>query len=378
MQIFVAPLLVRQGNGGQNGIPDVAVVAVVDHVLEDDHAQLVALVVEFVGLNLDVLAEHIEAQRLHGENIVGKTLGAGRRQQTVGPVTLVQQTVEEVRFAVETQALILAHLLDLQTADGEIALHPVLRRGHGEVVEIGVLRGPETGILRGDGHGTILHFEVTQTRHSRHSVHGRLDGDGHGIAPVFHVQFPNVMFGHGFQPHGLPDAGHGGVPHAAPLHYLLAVGEGLVSQVVITDQLDGVFLSQKIRDVKCDMLVAALMGTDFLTVDRAFQDLVRRTDVQQHPPPVKALRQAYTAAVMQRCTLAKMPSHARQDALRAEGHPDVAPVILRRKCPCTIQIQPIIPAHSGSGICFPGRCTGFQQRLSLFCHQLYHDATSFL
>ena len=55
----------------QRRVAEEGVVTVIHHVLEHHHTQLVALVVEFLGLYLNVLAEGVEAQSFHGEDVLG-------------------------------------------------------------------------------------------------------------------------------------------------------------------------------------------------------------------------------------------------------------------------------------------------------------------
>ena len=50
---------------GQCGIPQEIVVAVVDHILENHHAQLITLIVEFLRFYLDMLTQGVESQPLH-------------------------------------------------------------------------------------------------------------------------------------------------------------------------------------------------------------------------------------------------------------------------------------------------------------------------
>lgn len=46
------------------------IVGIVDEVLEDDHSQFVAKMVEYQWLNLDVLSESVEAQGFHLRDVV--------------------------------------------------------------------------------------------------------------------------------------------------------------------------------------------------------------------------------------------------------------------------------------------------------------------
>jgi len=127
------------------------------HVLPDQEPQLVAPVVEPVGLDLDVLAEHVHAQGFDGLEI-GPEGGVGRRGvQAVRPPALVERPDLEERFAVEKETVEALPVL----AQGDLA-HPGIAR-HGvdrtsfllqrdlEVVEHGIVRGPELGPVDRDG-----------------------------------------------------------------------------------------------------------------------------------------------------------------------------------------------------------------------------------
>ena len=160
-----------QAHRGQGGVAEEGVMPVVDHVLHDQHTQAVAVVVELLGLHLDVLAEGVEAQGLHGQDVLRVALRGGGGIEAVAPVALIQQSVEEVGLAVETEAGDAVHLFDLQGAKGEVGPHLVLPRFYRELVEIGILGTPQA-------RGWELHggFPVGE-REGQVAVGGG-DGDG--------------------------------------------------------------------------------------------------------------------------------------------------------------------------------------------------------
>ena len=267
-----------------------------------------------------MLAQGIEAETLHGEDIIGIAFRGGGGEQPLRPVALIQQTVEEIGFAVETQAGIFAYLFDFQRPDGKVGFHLILRRFQGKMVKIGVVRAPEMGIFRGNGHLPVFQRELPQLLHADGSVQGRNRGDRHGRAVIFDVQILYIDIRHAFQPHRLPDTGHGGVPHAAPVHHLLAVGESLIVEIVgaADDQL--VFLRQRFGDVHAEGGIAALMAAQVLPVHEHLCNLIGSADVEQHPLPAEALGQKKASAIPQWCALFKMPPDAGKPGLRAEGH----------------------------------------------------------
>ena len=123
IQAFVAPLLKVQRR--KHRVPHIAVHAVVDHVLKDDHAEPVAVVIEPVRLDLDMLAQRVEAERFHGKDVLLKPFGRRGRIQSVAPVTLIQKSVEDIRLAVQTQARDAADRLDRKRAQRKIGLHRI-------------------------------------------------------------------------------------------------------------------------------------------------------------------------------------------------------------------------------------------------------------
>ena len=66
---FAGVLSPLHADGGQGGVLPEGVAAAVDHVLHDQHAQPVAGVIEPFRLHLNVLAQQIEAQLLHAQDI---------------------------------------------------------------------------------------------------------------------------------------------------------------------------------------------------------------------------------------------------------------------------------------------------------------------
>ena len=69
MQRFIRKLL--NADGRQGGIPEEVIVTVVDHILEDNHSQPVAVIIKLFRLYFYVLPKGVKAQLLHGENIIG-------------------------------------------------------------------------------------------------------------------------------------------------------------------------------------------------------------------------------------------------------------------------------------------------------------------
>ena len=117
-----APLKPRRGQGG---VDKEAVASAVYHVLKHRHTVSVAVVVKELVLYLYMLAEHIEAQRLHLQNVVFERFWGGGGVDTVGEVALVEQPVEEVGLAVEADDAPSVSLFDRDGPKGEVGLHLV-------------------------------------------------------------------------------------------------------------------------------------------------------------------------------------------------------------------------------------------------------------
>ena len=352
--VFVAVhRLIRQflnANRGQRRIPQEGIIAVIDHVLEHHHAQLVALVVEFLRLYFDMLAQGVESQVFHSQNIFGVAFRCGRGVDAVRPVALIQQAVEEIGFSIQAKSGVIPHLLDFQRTDGKVRFHPILPCFHNKIIKVRIFRTPEVGIFGSNGHRSVFQNKFAQLRNNHLACQSRHGRNGHRVSLIDDIQLFDVLFRNAFQPHCLPDAGHRGVPHAAPLFrkHLLAVGEGLVAQIIDGADDHHIFFLQSIRDVKGHSLIATGMVAHVNAVDPTLEQLIRRTNVQQHPSPLEAFGQGKTAAIPQIAALFIMFLHAGQQTFGAERHQDLLVVcfrlgILHRKFPFAVEVDIRIP-----------------------------------
>ena len=288
VQISVIQLL--HTHGGQCGVPQEIVVAVVDHVLKDYHAQFVALVVKFLRLYLDVLAQGVKAQRFHSQDVFCVAFRCGRSEQTVGPVTLIQKAVEEVGLAIEAKPGIAAHGFDFQYPQGKIGFYPIFCGFYGEIIEERILGTPEMGRFRLNGYTAVYKRKFSQSGNSYLTLQLGYYGNGDSCSAVFDIQFLNIIFRYAFQPHGLPDAGYRCVPHTAPLQGLLAVREGLIAQIVTAADPQLIFFLQSVSNVHRKGFIATVVLGQQLLVYINLCDLVCRTDVQQHTAFAESLR----------------------------------------------------------------------------------------
>ncbi len=77
--------------------------AAADHILPDDHAQPVTVIIPAQGLQLDVLTQHIKAHFLCQPDIPDKGLVAGGGHQAVGPVALIQKAMKKIGSVIQTE-----------------------------------------------------------------------------------------------------------------------------------------------------------------------------------------------------------------------------------------------------------------------------------
>ena len=162
------------------------------------------------------------------------------------------------------------------------------------------------GILRGDGDPAPFQREHSQPLHQHPARQRDANINGYGKAPVFHPKLPNIGFRHAFQPHRLPDAADGGIPHSAALHHLLSIGEGRVPQIVPTADGQHILLLQSMGDITGKGQIAPLVAAHLLPIDEHLRGLVRRPEVQQNPAPAEILRQGKAAAIPQSRPLREM------------------------------------------------------------------------
>ena len=146
----------RRGGARGHEVPVAA--AAVDDVLPHQHPEPVAVGVPPQRLDLGVLAQHREAERLHRLDVVDHRRVARWCEQPVGPVALVEDADVHDRLAVEQQpgpaVRVGAHP---ERAQPGVGGHPVLAEGHLEVVEVRVVGGPRPHLGERDQHGLPGH-----------------------------------------------------------------------------------------------------------------------------------------------------------------------------------------------------------------------------
>ena len=348
----------RHERGGDD--ERVVALAAAGHVLPDEHAQPVAVIVPAVALDLDVLAQHVEAHVLGQLDVIDERVVARRGVEPVRPVALIEQAVVKIRLAIEKQAAHAVRIrLDAALAHGKVAVDRVVPERHAEGVERRVLRRPGAKRLHrhvrrhARGEREALALEVD------HALTFALDGDLHlmRVKQRRHVQGADVVLRHALEPDRLPDAALRRVPDAVRVQRLLAARElGLVRRVAHAHK-DRVFLGQHLGDVHRERQVAARVRGQLHAVAPHGRGLVDRAEVQQHAADVESVRQRDRADVPQIFLRLQDVSHAGQFALGREGHKDRA-VGLRglvrarrdRVAPRAVEIQVAVARHLRPGI----------------------------
>ena len=333
-------------------VPQVAVPAGVHHVLEHQHTQTVAGVVERLRLDLHVLAQGVEAQLLHAQDVPLVLLRLRREEQAILKIALIQHPVEKDRLSVQAQAGSAADLPGGHGAQGEIALHPVGFGGGGELVQVGVLRAPQVGVgkLQPDGPLHPPGGDVPPL------PQGDADGELRPARLHLHVDPGEIRrdpqgghrppLRHGLQPHSLPDAGHRGVPHTMGAFMLLAVGV-VPGEGVHRLHLQPVFPGEEGGgDIGGKGQVAPLVADDAFAVHPRLRHLVHRPEVEQHPEARggKALRQGEGGFVPQ--YVSHLPRPAGQGGLGWPGNPD-GPAVQR---PALAQGEEAVPPELRAGV----------------------------
>ena len=382
----------RHERGGDD--ERVVAFAAAGHILPDEHTQPVAVIVPAVALDLDVLAQHVEAHVLGQLDVIDERVVARRGVEPVRPVALIEQAVVKIRLAVEKQA---AHAvlvcLDAALAHGKVAVDRVVPERHAEGVERRVLRRP--GAER-------LHRHVRRhTRRERealslqidHALAGALNGDLHlmRVEQRRHAQGMDIVLRHALEPDRLPDAALRRVPDAVRVQRLLAARElGLIRRVAHAHE-DRVFLGQHLGDVHRERQVAARVRGQLHAVAPHGRDLIDRAEVQQYAADIESVRQRDRADVPQVFLRLQDASHTGQLALGREGHEDRAVGLRRllrarrdRVAPRAVEIQVAVAHHLRPGILRQGLRAverirpGCQHNVASFCRRRRRQSICYL
>jgi hypothetical protein len=123
--------------------------AAADHILPYDHSQTIAVIIPAQRLELDMFPEHIEAQPFCEADIIDKGLIAGSSHQPVGPVALIQDSMEKIRSVIQAEARDALRIwLYGVAAHGKIAVHGITIGIQSKGIQPGVFRTPGLEIYR--------------------------------------------------------------------------------------------------------------------------------------------------------------------------------------------------------------------------------------
>ena len=376
--------------------PELVGPAAVHHVLPDDEAQLIAVVIPALRLDLGVLAQKVEAQLFYGLQFPYHCPIAGRGVQALGPVALIQQAVEQDGLAIQAEAhdpVGIRHTAPL--AQGKVAVDGVallflsLRGAHDQVVQKRRIRAPrEEMLLRdvqghlavpvglvaapvlGNGHAPGPHHGPQVRRPAGQGSMG-FHGHGAGIIVRGDGQLRDVVFRHTLQPDGLPDAALGRVEHPAGPEGLLAPGLHAGAGGVLHRHPEPVMAGrvQRIGDIQRKGPVAAPVAPHQMAVDLHGAGIVHGPEVEQHPP-AGACRGHKAPVVVEPRPGLQGASHAGGFRLRGVGHQNVAVPLCGQPgragdgvLPQAVQVLVTVPPQGRAGI--------FGQRMML------HTVTAF-
>ena len=279
---------------------------------------------------------HIPAQRVV----------AGRSQQSVGPVALIQHQAL-VEHMVVQQHLAVGHL---HLAHAEVGVHPVghlaVHKGFdGQIVQLGVVGPPHMEALQplvvpqkqlgshaavGEHAHALLrhHIALKGGRQAQAGISGQLvQGDFHLQAVAFQAggqaEIRRVIRSYALQPHALPDAGDGGVPALEGLRTEALLAPGLIEiQPVLRANRHGIAAASlgQVGHVKGEGRVAALVAAQVLAVQPYIGPVVHRAEVQQ---AAGGHVRRHSESPLIPHHIAVLPAvNAGKAALIAEGHVD--------------------------------------------------------
>ncbi len=127
--------------------------AAADHILPDDHAQPVTVIIPAQGLQLDVLTQHIKAHFLCQPDIPDKGLVAGGGHQAVGPVALIQKAMKKIGSVIQTEPGDPFFVgLYGEGAQCKVALYGVLVCCQSKGVQVRLLRRPQPEAFPGQSY----------------------------------------------------------------------------------------------------------------------------------------------------------------------------------------------------------------------------------
>ena len=271
-----------------------------------------------------MLAEHIKAELPHLHNIVSVALGTCGGVDAVAVISLIEQTVEEIRLAVKADKCFAVFLFNAYRAKREIAFDSVLARDYLYLVKIGVFGSPEQRL--GDVYPCTLAFKVERDLAARSAylhallIHAAAHLKQNAAKVGGKSQSRNIILRHSFKPNRLPYTARGGVPHSASLVRLLAVCKLDVKRVLYLNCELILALGEIGSNIKFKRQISALVLAYEAIVEINVGYLIYRAEVEQHGLFVKVLREREALFVKVSLACSKRPFYTRERAFGREGY----------------------------------------------------------
>ena len=347
--------------------------AAVDHVLPDQDAHLVAVIVPAQRLDLDVLAHHREAHVLEELDVLDHGFVGRRREKPVRVISLVEDAVVEVGFIVEPEARDAVFVF----ADRELPHAEV--RGNGvrdepvridgrdaQIIESRVFRRPQFRVGHRDGQRGVR-FALGLPDDS--AVLEDFDRDRGGVGgdrdlhlflvdvrddvEVFHIAFRHTL-----EPHGAPDAGLSRVPDVPRFRDLFPSGDvRRVGRIEHLESQDVFALVESARDIEGEGEEASLVRAEVLSVQADFTVVVDGREVQERDIFEEGPFDTEFLFIVERVVFRDLLFHAGELCLRGEGDEDVALVFresleLRQDgiLPRAVEALVAVAAELGAGV----------------------------
>ena len=181
-----------------------------------------------------MLAQGVESERLHIQDILFKTLRCCRCVQAVTPVTLVQQTMKEIGFPIQAESRDPIHGFRSQSSQRKIRMDPVKPRSQGEGIKEWILRAPGVWRINGDAHHSVMKRKIPAVQ-GNNTRRDPFCADFNPVRATGNLKCTDISFRHRLQPDGLPDTGTGRIPHSTSLFALLAPGKTRIQIVAHPD-----------------------------------------------------------------------------------------------------------------------------------------------
>ena len=117
-----------QSNSGKRSIANKRIISIIYHILHNHHSVQIAIIVENIGLNLYMLTKKIKSERFHRKNISLIFLRRCGGENSIAKIALVKKSVQKYWFAIKTNKLFFASILNRNLASRKIRLYAIALR----------------------------------------------------------------------------------------------------------------------------------------------------------------------------------------------------------------------------------------------------------